>query len=324
MPAVSVIMNCLNGREFLREAMDSVYSQTMDDWEIIFWDNGSSDGSPCIAASYGSKVRMFHNDVTEPLGAARNHALARARGEFIAFLDTDDFWMPTKLERQLELFDARPRVGLVHADVLCLRQGDGSRLGHFSRLRRRPPRGMVFGYLLRENAISMPSVMLRASALRSQDEWFDTRFEIFPDFDLFRRIAHDWECDYVDEPLACYRMHAGSSSSRHHRQAATELQLSIDKFRRLYPGIDSSFAREMAFLEAMVAFQRGKSLWRDRRGRDARREFSCHLQKPKMLLAWLASWLPYPAAERLRTQAEMFRARLRRRFSRRRIARFDK
>jgi glycosyltransferase involved in cell wall biosynthesis len=302
-------MNCLNGADFLSEAMDSVYSQTMDDWEVIFWDNGSSDGSMDIAASYGTKVRLYRSDLTEPLGAARNKALSQARGEFIAFLDTDDLWMPTKLERQLELFRARPRVGLVHADVVCLRQADGSRLRHFSRLRRKPPRGMIFGYLLRENVISMPSVVLRATALRSQDEWFDPQFEIFPDFDLFRRIAHDWECDYVDEPLACYRIHAKSSSSRNYVRAAGELQLSIDKFRRLFPEIDSHFAHEMALLEAMVAFQRGKSLWRDKRGRDARKEFACHLKYTKVSLAWLCSWLPYTVVDCLLNQAWSLKAR---------------
>jgi hypothetical protein len=111
------------------------------------------------------------------------------RGEYIAFLDTDDAWLPTKLEKQLALFAGRPELGIVHTDVICLHQVDGSRIGHFARLGHKPQRGNVFGYLLRESAIAMPSAMLRTEALRAQREWFDMRFEIYPDFDLFQRIV---------------------------------------------------------------------------------------------------------------------------------------
>lgn len=309
MPAVSVIMNCYNGSEYLREALDSVYAQTIGDWEIVFWDNASTDGSADIAKTYDSRLRYFHNEINVPLGGARNAALAEARGEFIAFLDTDDAWLPTKVEKQLALFAGRPRLGLVHSDVVCLHQTDGSRTGHFARLGHKPKRGNVFGYLLRESAIAMPSAMLRAEAMRAQPEWFDTRFEIYPDFDLFRRIAHDWECDYVDEPLAIYRIHAKSSSTRNHLRAADELRQSIDKFRSVFPTIDADYPEEMAYLEAMVAYQRGKSLWREGRGSQARVEFGCHWRTPKMAAAWLASWLPYSGVERLWMRLNQMRSR---------------
>lgn len=299
MPAVSIIMNCFNGAEYLREALDSIYRQTFDDWEIIFWDNASTDGSPEIAGSYDDRLRLFRNDVTIPLGEARNRAMAQARGEFIAFLDTDDAWYPTKLERQIPLFAKRPTVGLVHADVICVRQGDDSRFRHFARLRQPPKRGRIFDYLMCNNAIAMPTVVLRAEALAGQTEWFDQRFEIYPDFDLFRRIAYEWDCDHVDEPLALYRIHEKSSSTRNHLRAADELAQTIAKFRSIYPRLPTDFPRELAYLEAMVTYQRGKSLWRLGRGGDARREFVTHFGTPKVALAWLSSWLPYPLVDRI-------------------------
>jgi len=299
MPAVSVIMNCYNGAEYLREALDSVYSQTFNDWEIVFWDNASTDQSLEIARSYGDRVRVFCNQATIPLGEARNSAMSEARGEFIAFLDTDDAWYPRKLERQLPLFDSRREVGLVHSDVVCVQQSDGTKTNHFARLGHAPRRGSVFGYLLRHNAIAMPSVVLRAEALCRQTEWFDPRFEIYPDFDLFRRIAYEWECDYIDEPLAMYRIHEKSSSSRNHLRAADELAQTIAKFRKIYPALATDFPQELAYLEAMVTYQRGKSLWRLGSGAAARREFAAQLGTPKVALAWLSSWLPYPLVERI-------------------------
>ena len=86
-PLVSVIMNCLNCEQYLRDAIDSVYAQTYDNWEIIFWDNGSCDKSGEIAKSYDSKLKYFKTEETSILGTARVLAVEQANGEYFAFLD---------------------------------------------------------------------------------------------------------------------------------------------------------------------------------------------------------------------------------------------
>lgn len=116
-PAVSVIMNCLNSARDLRAALGSLMAQTFGDFEVIFWDNGSTDDSPAIAQSYGPKLRYFRGKTTVPLGAARNLALMRARGRHLAFLDCRRSLRPRKLETQVALFEADPRVGLVCTDT---------------------------------------------------------------------------------------------------------------------------------------------------------------------------------------------------------------
>ena len=88
--SVSIIMNCFNGEEFLVEAIDSVFNQTYTDWEIIFFDNASTDGSREIAKSYGSKLKYFRINKTVPLGEARNKAITNASGKYLAFLDCDE------------------------------------------------------------------------------------------------------------------------------------------------------------------------------------------------------------------------------------------
>jgi len=104
-PKVSVIMNCLNGEKYLKEAIDSVYAQTYKNWEIIFWDNASTDRSAEIAISYDARLKYFKGDATIPLGAARNKALEQTKGKFVAFLDCDDLWMPEKLEKQVYILE---------------------------------------------------------------------------------------------------------------------------------------------------------------------------------------------------------------------------
>lgn len=299
MPRVSIIMNCYNGGAYLREAIDSIYAQTFTDWEIIFWDNASTDASSSIARSYGCKIRYHRSATTTPLGAARNGALSLAQGEYVAFLDTDDKWMSAKLAEQVRLMDSNPRLGLAHTDVLMYHQSNGRTTHHFDLLGHRPPRGDIFGYLLKCNAISMPSVMLRLEALHQQQEWFDERFEIYPDYDLFRRIAHGWECDYIDEPLAFYRVHNASSSTRNHSRAADELTITLEKLRNLFPEMDSAYAGDVASLRRMIAYQKGKSFWRDGYGSSARTEFGKYWKDGRMALAYLASFLPFSVLERV-------------------------
>ncbi len=122
-PTVSVIMNCLNCEKYLREAIDSVFAQTYEDWEIIFWeDKASKDGSENIATSYGRKLRYFRSDVSLPLYGSRNLAVQQARGKYIAILDCDDIWLPTKLEEQIPLLERDDKVGLVYSDIILFNE----------------------------------------------------------------------------------------------------------------------------------------------------------------------------------------------------------
>lgn len=289
-PRVSVIMNCLNSAADLRAAMDSVMAQSYHDFEIIFWDNGSTDASPDIAQSYGPQVRYFRAEKTVPLGAARNLAIAKAQGEFIAFLDCDDLWLPAKLQEQVALFDANPRLGLVCTDTEIF-SGDRVRSRLFSK--GLPPKGMVFVPLMQEQWISMSSALVRRSALESLSEYFDESLNLCEEADLFYRIAHDWELDYVNAPLTRWRVHAGNTTFRKFNTFADETLQILEKHRRLYPHYDRDYAPLVSLLTRRAAFQRGISLWQQGQGNAARacvRPYAA--DSPKYRLFLYASYLP--------------------------------
>jgi glycosyltransferase involved in cell wall biosynthesis len=117
-PLVSIIMNCHNGEKYLKQAINSILTQTYENWEIIFWDNQSNDESAKIFKDYNDdRLKYYLADThDEILNRARNSALKKAKGEYIAFLDTDDWWLPKKLEMQIPLFDDS-EVGLVYGNV---------------------------------------------------------------------------------------------------------------------------------------------------------------------------------------------------------------
>lgn len=123
-PEVSAIVNYLNEERFLQEAIDSVFAQTFDDWELLLVDDGSTDGSTAIArtcaAAHPGKVRYLdHPDhANRGMSASRNLGVREARGRYIAYLDGDDVWLPTKLERQIAELRAHPEAAMVCAPLL--------------------------------------------------------------------------------------------------------------------------------------------------------------------------------------------------------------
>lgn len=301
-PVVSVIMNCLNSSRDLREAMDSLMAQTFTDFEVIFWDNCSTDASPAIAQSYGERVRYFRGENIVPLGEGRNLALAQARGKYLAFLDCDDLWRPAKLERQVALFEANPRVGLVCTDTEIF---DGRRVLKRLFAETSPARGMAFAALMERQWISMSSAMIRAEALAGlaaggtpcglgrNGGWFDQSLNVCEEADVFYRIAHDWELDYVDEPLTLWRVHGANTTFRKFGQFADETLRILEKHRALYAGYDREHANLVALLTRRAAFQKAVALWREGRNAAARETIRPWRQcGRKFRLFWWASYLP--------------------------------
>lgn len=289
MPKVTVIMNCYNSAEHLREAMDSVFRQSWPDWEIVFWDNCSTDDSAAIAQSYGPKVRYFLAEKTVPLGAARNLAIAKAEGPLLAFLDCDDEWLPSKLEKQVMLFNANPKLGLVSTDTeMFSEKGTLSRMFESTH----PARGMVFRELMTRQWISMSSAMIRKSALDSLGEWFDESLNVCEEADVFYRIAKAWELDHVDEPLTRWRIHGVNTTFRKFGQFADETLRILDKHRALYPDYDQEYPDLVELLTRRAAFQKAVTLWREGKGAEARKLVAPYMASPKIRLFWLASWLP--------------------------------
>ena len=121
-PEISIVMNCHNGERFLTDAIKSVLNQTYKKWELIFWNNSSKDESEKIFKSFKDKrLRYFYTPKKVSLYVSRNAAVRKARGNFIAFLDVDDIWLPNKLKLQIKKFKDS-KVGLVYGKFIKLNE----------------------------------------------------------------------------------------------------------------------------------------------------------------------------------------------------------
>lgn len=251
-------MNGLNVAPFVRGAIDSVLAQTDSNWEIVFWDNCSTDDTAAIVQSYSDpRLRYFRAPSFTPLGQARNLAIREAKGEFIAFLDCDDLWLTDKLERQLPLFDD-PEVGLVYSDTVFFNARGDEKRCYGGKV---PGRGRCFRQLLGRYFLSMETVVVRRAALETQNEWFDPRFNMIEEADLFRRIAHDWKIDGVAEALARWRVHASSWTFKHPELLRSETSVMLERYRALYPGFDADYAAEIAELMQMIDLSEARDAW---------------------------------------------------------------
>lgn len=212
MPLISIIMNCYNGSKYLPQALDSVYQQTFKDYEIIFWDNQSTDNSGGIALRYGEPLRYFRGEEFLPLGAARNAAIEKASGKYIAFLDCDDIWLPEKLEKQVELLDSNKELGLVYSDTHVIdKNGNLIKSTYFRSIK--PFSGNAFKELFLSNFIPILTVVVRRETL-GKVGGFDPKYVIAEDYDLWLRIAEHYPIDFIEQPLAKYRFHGESASQK--------------------------------------------------------------------------------------------------------------
>lgn len=303
-PLVSVIMNCYNGEEYLREAIASVFTQTFRDWEIVFYDNASTDRSVEIAQSFGPRVRCFTRTANVKLGEARNEAIKQASGRFIAFLDCDDVWLPRKLERQMPLF-GDPEVGLVYCDALIFNNaGDEKRMFSY----RRFATGHCFEILLVDYFMSMQTVVLRRSALEQESHWFDPRFNAIEEADLFRRIAYRWKIDMVNEPLGKWRVHRGSISWSKAHLFAEENELLLEKYYAIFPDFGTRYAAQIPLIRRNIARGKAQHRWRLGKSREARALLAPYCRGDwKSAVQWGATFFSVAWVDRLRKAASRIR-----------------
>ena len=221
-PLVSVVMAAKNYARFLPAAVDSVLAQTVPDWELLIIDDGSSDHTPAAVRPVLTDPRVKYVR-SDRLGQSRakNLGIGLSRGEYVAFLDADDAWKPTKLERQLAVFREKPDVGVVFCRRSLIDES-GNRLPPLPPSS--PPRGRVLTEMFVQNFVCFSSVVVRREVF-SHVGRFDPRWDLAIDYDLWLRVARHHAFDYVDEELVLYRTGHGNLSKRLSDRVATALSI---------------------------------------------------------------------------------------------------
>src|SRR5215211_7029426 len=235
-PLVTVIINCYNGERWLREAIDSVVAQRYDNWEIVFWDNRSTDRSAAIAQGYGERVRYFLAPEQTPLGQARGLAMREARGQYIAFLDCDDVWLPDNLATQLRILESGS-YALCYGGLIVI-DADGRETGRASP---RDARGDLFGALLRQFDIGVSNTIVRRAALVESGLDFDPAVTASEEYCLFMQLAARYPFASVSAPVAKYRVHDRALTNASIGQWAEEREYTLRLIEGALPNIRARY-----------------------------------------------------------------------------------
>lgn len=230
-PAVSVVVPAYNAAACIGRALDSVLAQSWADHELLVVDDGSSDGTAAMLAVYGDRVHVLTQANAGP-AAARNLGLRQARGRYIAFLDADDWWLPAKLSRQVELLEQRPEIGFCSTATRVVTQ-DGAPAADWPCSCDGAP--LLETLFVRSAAVSgSTSGVLARRELLLEAGGFDASLRGFEDPDLWIRLAARAGYACIDEALTVVVRTAGSVSSHLPRMRAATLA-SLRKNRALLP-----------------------------------------------------------------------------------------
>ena len=261
-PLVSIMMNCYNSDTYLKESIDCVIKQTHKDWEIIFWDNQSTDNSAKIVKSYNDKrIKYYYAPEHTSLYEGRNCALKYCDGEYLAFLDCDDLWMSEKLEKQINIFENKVNVVLVHTNTIFFNSDTNKE-------RISNKKNKISGYIFRENLInyqfSLETVMVRMETIHSNKLDFGKRFNMIGDRDFLSMVCFYGEVCYIDQVLGKWRIHGDNYSKVLHNDYPKELKYMYSRFKKRFK---CNFTKEMRvniyneiiFREALNIFQKSRA-----------------------------------------------------------------
>jgi glycosyltransferase involved in cell wall biosynthesis len=207
LPKVSVITAAYNHVQFVRQAVESVLNQTYRDFEYIVVDDGSSDGTAEVLKSFGDRIHYIRKE-NKGVASARNHGIRKSSGDYIAILDSDDAWMPNKLERQMPTFEERPETAVVYSQA-CIIDAAGKRNSDDLLGEPLNPE-TAFDDLLRHDPIPVLTAIVKRKCI---DELggFTEPLTAISDWDLWVRISTRWPIAFIPEPLAFYRIHGRNS-----------------------------------------------------------------------------------------------------------------
>ena len=232
LPLISIILNSHNGSKYLSTSINSAIKQKYKNWELIIFDNNSTDNTSSIIKKYKNKdkrIRSFKSSKLLNLYDARNKAIEKARGDYISFLDSDDWWEKNKLYDQINLLK-KERVNVVYSNLYIFNE---MKKKYYIFSKENLYNGKITQLLLNNFKMPILTTLLRKKIFKFQK--FDKRFNIIGDFDFFTKISLKEKIISTNNPLAYYRIHQSNLTSKRLDLNIKELEIwikeNIDKKR---------------------------------------------------------------------------------------------
>jgi len=213
LPLISIIINCYNGEKYLNECLSSISNQTYKNYEVIFWDNNSTDNSKSLFLKNKDKRLKYYSDNKHVnLYDARNKALNLVNGKYITFLDVDDLWVADKLKLQVNIMESNSNIGFCYSGFKFLYEKSDNINSAYNNNKLK--NGKITNHLLKNYNVGLLTLMLNADIVNSNNIKFDNRFNIMGDMDFVLRLSRVSLAVPIKSDLAIYRRHANNLSSK--------------------------------------------------------------------------------------------------------------
>jgi len=229
---VSIIMNCHNGSRYLKKSITSVINQTYKNWELIFFDNQSSDNSLKIAKDFkDERIKIFKSKKFLKLYEARNEAIKKTKGRYICFCDTDDWWFKSKLKVQINYLKKNKQVNLLYTNLFVLNEKNKTKKLYFNKSM---PSGMITQHLLDDYKLGILTVLVDKKFFKQKR--FNKKYNIIGDFDFFIKLSLKEKFYCLHKPLGVYRLHDTNFSKKtdiYAKEMSFWLKENSNKFKKL-------------------------------------------------------------------------------------------
>ena len=231
MSLVNIIMTCHNGEKYVKTAVNSILSQTYKNWQLIFFNNSSNDKSLEIVQSFQDpRIKCFTSNRLLNLGQVRKKAIECCNGEYICFLDVDDYWVDNKLEKQLLKFKENNYIDLIYTNYYLLNEKIETKKNK-KLYKGICPKELLESYIDGNPLTAWLTVMVKAACIKKLEYTFDQNLHITSDMDFFIRLSQFCVIDYIDDFTAYYRIH-NSNESKEKSAEIVELAYICNKYQK--------------------------------------------------------------------------------------------
>lgn len=299
MPEVSVVIPTYNSAHFLGEALQSVFDQTFKDYELIVVDDGSTDETKQIVAEYGDKIKYIFQENSGP-ASAKNNGIRNSVGKYIAFLDADDLWLPTKLEKQVKTFQQSPELAMIFTEHSVFNDR-GIYLALIGK-RKRLIKGDIARNIFLHNGVATPTVIVRKEIF-NKIGLFEEDLYMAEDDNMWVRIAANFDVELIDEPLAKYRIHSRSMTADKKKLFEAVLT-NVRLLSYRYEGVKERIKNVIPQKLSQVQFSVGYDHFENGDFKEARRAFAqgirCYKWNGRNYLYFLLSLWPKKVIQGIR------------------------
>ena len=231
-PLVSIIMSCYNGENFISRSVTSILNQTYKNWELIFWDNNSSDSSrESILSFKDNRIKYFKSNKTTLLSVSRENAINQSNGDLVAFLDVDDEWLEKKLENTVRHFDNNKDCSLYFSNYY-INFSDKKKIKTIKNnfdIKNDLYNYVFKKYVKNSGLFAFLTVVIKRNVLENEKYYFDKNLHIAADFELILRLSSKYKFCFDKIPSAVYYKHSSNETSNSLEKQSRELLYCLNK-----------------------------------------------------------------------------------------------